>query len=93
MNWNASKHEYDLANAVAVRANKMVPEYSVRDAEMDIIAAHKNGCPLKLSALLAAPDFDFIHDVLGIRSNLNRGNGQLRNCFDPRCSVPQELPR
>lgn len=90
MNWDATKNEFELAAAIARRANKTVPEYSVRDAEMDIIATHKNGCPLQLAALLAAPDFDFIHDVLGIRGNLDRGNGALKNCFDPRYAVSQE---
>lgn len=52
-------------------------------AEMDIMAAHLD-CPMKLDELLAADDFNFLHDVFGIRKNLNRKTGKLDNCFVPR---------
>ncbi len=53
---------------------------------MDITAAHRNGCPLKLDELLKAEDFDFAHDVFGIRRYINRKTGKLENCFLPRFS-------
>ncbi len=56
---------------------------------MDITATHANGCPLDLDKLLAAPDFDFAHDVFGIRRHLDRTTGELRDFFLPRCSVKQ----
>lgn len=50
----------------------------------DIIIVHLNGCPLDLKALLKASDFDFLHDVCGIREHLDRRLGKLRNDFVPR---------
>ena len=57
--------------------------------EMDIAATHSNGNPLKLGELLAAPDFDFTHDVTGIRRHIDRRSGQLKNFFLPRYSQPE----
>lgn len=48
---------------------------------MDITACHANGCPLKLRELLAAEDFNFAHDVFGIRRHLNRETAQLGDYF------------
>ena len=88
---NGRKFEHQQAILIAKRANKMVKEmdfdYPVLEAEMDVIATHLNGCPLKLTELAKAPDFDFAHDVFGIRRNLDRTSGQLGNCFLPRYSA------
>lgn len=61
--------------------------YDRSDCVMDIAACHLNGNPLKLRELIDAPDFDFIHDVFGIRQHLNRKTGQLENLFVPRFSA------
>lgn len=58
--------------------------------EMDITACHCNGCPLDLQKLLDSKDSDFGHDVLGIRRYIDRSTGKLTECFDPRCSMPDE---
>jgi len=50
---------------------------------LDIETADRD-CPLKLQELLDADDFNFYHDILGIRRNLNRKTKQLENCFLPR---------
>lgn len=75
---------------IAVRAGHMAHEhgrdYPIMDADMDLTAAHCNGTPLDLSALLAADDANFAHDVFGIRRHLNRKTGKLENCFSPRFS-------
>jgi len=42
--------------------------------------------PLQLQELLDAPDFDFIHDVVGISNNLNHETYELENQFVPRYS-------
>lgn len=55
--------------------------------QMDITATHLNGCPLRLSELLYADDFNFLHDITGIFNHLDRSNGQLSNCFLPRFSL------
>lgn len=61
-------------------------DYSFQSCEMDINACHSNGNPLDLKALLEADDFNFCHDVFGIRNHINRATGQLENCFSPRFS-------
>jgi hypothetical protein len=51
---------------------------------MDISACHANGCKLDLDRLLKADDFNFMHDIFGIRQHLNRKTGKLEDCFCPR---------
>lgn len=56
---------------------------------MDLEACHCNGCPLDLISLHeVATDFDFLHDVGGIRRHLNRETGQLQDHFRPRYARP-----
>lgn len=74
----------DRATAIAARNNL---EYSRVDAMMDITAAHANGCPLKLTELLSAEQFDFAHDVFGIRRHINRATGEVEGHFLPRYSA------
>ena len=62
-------------------------EYDALDARMDIAACHRNGTPLKLAELLDADDFNFSHDVFGIRRNLDRTTGNLLNNFWPRFAI------
>jgi len=56
------------------------------DLQMDLSACQASGAGtrLRLAELLDADDFNFIHDVDGITSHLNRETGQLENCFLPR---------
>lgn len=51
---------------------------------MDLCACHANGCPLKLEELARADDFNFAHDVFGIRNHMDRSTGKLTGCFLPR---------
>jgi len=57
------------------------------DVLMDLEACVSNGNPLKIDELLAANDFNFFHDVCGIRQHINRDTGKLQNCFLPRYSL------
>lgn len=88
LKWTHSKEEMELQSKIADRAVAMAAKvgckYDKLTALMDIDACHSNGTPLKLSELLAADDFNFAHDVFGIRANINRYTGQLENCFLPR---------
>ncbi len=59
----------------------------MQDWMMDITAVHANGCPLRLRDLLLADDFNFAHDVFGIRRHLDRTTGQLGGHFLPRFSA------
>jgi len=73
-----------IAKRAIVLAEANGIAYDYLDALMDIEACHTNGCPLKLDALLAADDFNFSHDILGIRRYLDRDTGRLTNHFLPR---------
>lgn len=50
---------------------------------MDIQNAHKQ-FNLRLDDMLAADDFDFAHDFIGIQTNMNRLTGRIENLFVPR---------
>ena len=88
--WVTNKEDMELESQIAKRAVAMAEGYSIpydqMTAVMDIDACHCNGNPLRLQELLGADDFNFAHDVFGIRANLNRTTGQLDNCFVPRYS-------
>jgi len=88
--WTEDKAELELESEIAKRAVIMAKQsrvaYDQMTAVMDIDACHNNGCPLKLRELLDADNFNFAHDVFGIRNNINRKTGQLENCFLPRYS-------
>lgn len=75
--------EREIVEAIVDRAvHKRI--YAKRiDADMDISATHVH-CPLRLADLLAADDFNFAHDLSGIRRHLNRRTGKLEHFFLPR---------
>ncbi len=83
-----SQSEARLIHKIAARAVNMAIgaglDYPMMDADMDITACHVNAFPLRLDELLHADEFNFSHDVFGIRRHLNRETGQLENCFVPR---------
>lgn len=78
------------ARKIARRARDLLLDYKVSRAawsiELDVVATHCNGNPLRLEALLAADDFNFLHDISGIARHLNRETGELENGFRPRFS-------
>ena len=98
---NKRSHPMDAARDAALRtinqiADKAVHVYADHDIRvdrltivMDISACHFGGQKLRLDDLLAADDFNFIHDVTGINRNLNRETYVLENCFSPRFSQRQ----
>lgn len=88
--------ELELAGKIAERAVKLRQERGVApgaeeslDIEMDVLATHLNGCKLKLLELLNADDFNFSHDVFGIRTNLDRLTGKIGGGFHPRYAEKQ----
>lgn len=60
--------------------------YSGQTCSMDVNAVHSNGNPLRLADLLAADDFNFMHDICGIARHLDRDTGKLGDFFSPRFS-------
>lgn len=90
INWKASKAESQLFSKLVERALPMIArlgiDYDAQSLRMDLMATHLNGMPLDLERLLSFPDFDFAHDVFGIRRHINRSTGELEGFFVPRCS-------
>jgi hypothetical protein len=86
--FNASKKDLKIIERIAVRAVRIADgagcQYAERDAQMDLAACHCNGNPLHLIELLDADDFNFSHDVFGIRRHLDRTTGKLADHFLPR---------
>ena len=89
LNWHTTKKDALLIARIVKRAVKMFPQLSALDMGMDITAVHLHGCPLKLGELLKAPDFDFAHDLYGIRRHIDRKTGKFRVAFCPRYAKEQ----
>lgn len=73
----------DIAKRAVQLAEDSGTSIKSMDTEMDIACVHES-MPLKLADLLAADNFNFSHDVFGIRSHLNRQTRELEDCFLPR---------
>jgi hypothetical protein len=75
-----------LCLQVGARAEDMKPEaFDASSVALDFAATHLNGCPIDFVKVLAFDDFSFLHDVAGIKKNLNRKTGELHRFFLPRC--------
>jgi hypothetical protein len=83
-----TRDELKLIGFIADRAVNLTTFYGAPvqkiDVMMDIQATIDGGVPLRLQDLLNADSGNFIHDIVGIRNNLNRKTGKLENCFSPR---------
>ncbi len=93
-NWHLNPHDLVAVEQIVNRMWALAIKHDIPTGEkinlhMDLTACHNHGCPLDLQKLLKAPDFDFMHDVLGIGRHLNRETGQLEDCFLPRCARPE----
>lgn len=101
ISFTTTKEEFALLGRIADRAIAILRENSApglrglaerRDFLMDLSAVHANGNPLRLADLLAADDFNFIHDVFGIVRRLDRETGKLNDHFVPRFSKREARP-
>jgi hypothetical protein len=91
INFNAGAEDAGRIIKIVRRFQNLIP--SAQDSlaiSMDITACHLNGCPLDLERLLNSDAPDFVHDVIGIRNNINRTTGRLENCFLPRHAAKEE---
>jgi hypothetical protein len=90
VSFDCSEDDRRIARAIARRARDLLLDHSVDrpalDIDLDIVATHCNGNPLRLADLLGADDFNLLHDVSGIARHLNRDTGKLENFFRPRFS-------
>ena len=82
-----SKAEHKIVIGIADRAISAGIYKNRLDADMDISAVHAS-CPLRLMDLLEADQFNFAHDMYGIRRHLNRQTGEFEDLFLPRFAQP-----
>lgn len=93
LNMDPTKKDSAIMAKIAARSMAQMkelgvkPKYDGLDLHMDLCAVHLNGCPLRLADFLAADDLNFAHDISGIRLNLDRHTGELKNHFHPRFAV------
>lgn len=82
--------EMAMIAQIADRAVMLYAKHNVRveriDTLMDVMAVHQKVQPLRLADLLAADEFNFIHDITGINRHLDRDAYKL-NGFSPRFSA------
>jgi len=86
MKFNATKEESVVIYDIVKRSRREGVSYDRLTMIMDLEAVHCNGNPMDFNELLMAPRPDFIHDIQGIRHNIDRQTGKLQNCFSPRYS-------
>lgn len=89
ISFEVTDQEMLVIDRIVVRAAKAAdaagcPNLDRLSLMMDLCACHANGCPLKLEELAKADDFNFAHDVFGIRNHMDRSTGKLTGCFLPR---------
>jgi hypothetical protein len=84
----AMRLQSDFQVKIAERAERDIKGWKKRVTRMSFIMDLCSVPDLDLPALLAAPAFDFAHDVCGIVRHMDRGHypGTLTDCFVPRFS-------
>lgn len=93
--FTTTPQEFDLIEQVCARYATLALEHGFKPYDdhmsrvMDLSAVHSNGNPMDFEKLLAAPEFDFMHDIDGIMRHLDRNTGTLQDFFSPRCSLPE----
>lgn len=90
IDWSkVAEADMDLIRQIADRVVKLSREhdmdYEKLEVVMDLTATHIK-CPLQLTAMLTVDNVTLAHDAFGIRRHLNRQNGELMDCFLPRCA-------
>ena len=97
LNFKVAPSDFALIFVISKRASALLKERDSAKAriemEMDLVAVH-NCCPLRLADLLGTNDFDFVHEIVGIRENFyritgyfQRKTGYFQNGFWPRFAV------
>ncbi|MBK1793395.1 hypothetical protein JHL21_02645 [Devosia sp. WQ 349] len=86
----------DQAAKAAERYEQMTPPaarsgYERINLMMDLTAADgvNGNRPIDWDRLIAADDFNFLHDIGGISRHVDRTTGHLGGCFLPRHTLPQ----
>lgn len=85
LKFDISEQDVKSIASVVKRAKLIKSDINNRLLTMDLIVCHNNGCKLNFDLLLQFDDLDFTHDIDGIQKYINRDNGLLTDCFQPRC--------
>lgn len=93
ISWRVSKRDLALVAKIVDRAEAIYGEINRLNLMMDLEATHANGCRMDFARLLAADEFNFMHDVSGIARHIDRTTGKLRNHFLPRFHAPRQIRR
>jgi len=95
VSFDCPEAERKLARAIARRARDLLLtmgiDRPVLGIDMDVVATHCNGNPLRLADLLKADDFNLLHDISGIARHLDRETGKLGGHFRPRFSQREDV--
>lgn len=86
INFSCTTEDRVLIGKIITRYASMVPAktFDKISLEMDLVACNNNACKLDFEAMLNGQEFDFMHDIVGLRRHLNRLTGELEDCFLPR---------
>lgn len=93
ISFEATEEERALIEQIVARADAMLDGVDRVELDMDLTAVNANGLPLDFERLLNFPEFDFLHDLSGIRRHLNRVTGRLEGFFVPRCAKPKPVEK
>lgn len=95
VSFKASAADLLTVRKIARRARELYlnakTDRDVTDIQMDLLATHANDCPMDFDRLLAADDFNLMHDVGGIARHLDRETGKLTDHFLPRFAAKQSV--
>jgi len=83
-NHSLSREDAQVIRQIAKRAGEHLDSI---ETFIQVATCHTGPCPLKLQELLEADDLNFIHDICGIKRNLDTQKGELLDCFLPRYAV------
>ena len=92
INWICNEGDMMNCHAIAKKFCDLTNHPDMLTVAMDVQACHCNGNPLRLEELLNADNGNFVHDVSGIISHINRDTGKLEDFFSPKFSKIQSFP-
>lgn len=76
--------EFDALSEIAERVTQIVKGTDPLAVMIYVKDCHEQACPLRLSELAKADDFNLMHDIGGIFRHFDRNAGKLTDCFLPR---------
>jgi len=83
-----TEEQEDYLKIILERIQKMNQlgdcDYDLLDLRMDLTAIHQNDVELDFKRLAEAKEFNFQHDIFGIRKHIDRNTGKLTRGFLPR---------